>query len=402
MKNEETMEIYLDNAATTKTLPEVNDAMREVLEKGFGNPSSKHILGVNAEKYIKDATKTISKILKCNPNEIIYTSCATESNNTAVFGAALKRERFGKHIITTQIEHPSVKEAFIELEKRGFKVTFLPVDSKGRVDIDALKDALDDETTLVSIMIANNEIGTVQDIETIGNIIKDFNKDIIFHTDAVQAFGKIPIDIKAANIDLLSVSAHKLHGPKGIGFLYKKNGINIPPLLYGGGQQSGMRSGTEPVFLIYGMSVAIENAFKDNTSVIPVPKHMNDIYELREYFIKGLKSIENVSINGYEGTEQDREKYFLPNIISATFDGIRAEVLLHALEEKGIYVSSGSACSSNKPGLSSVIQAIGTEKERQDSNIRFSMDEFITKEDIDYVIKTLNEAVPFLRQFTRR
>ena len=396
------MEIYLDNAATTKTLPVVNEAMMEVLEQGFGNPSSKHILGVNAEKYIKDATNTISKILKCNPKEIVYTSCATESNNTAIFGSALKRERFGKHLITSQIEHPSVKEAFLELEDRGFRVTFLPVDSKGKVDIEALKEALDEETTFVSIMTANNEIGTVQDIETIGNIVKDYNKDIIFHTDAVQAFGKIPIDIKAAKVDILSVSAHKLHGPKGIGFLYKRNGVNIPPYLYGGGQQSGQRSGTEPVFLIYGMSVAIDKAFEGNTAIIPVPKHMNNIYELREYFINGLKSMENVYINGYENAETDREKYFLPNIVSATFDGVRAEVLLHALEEKGIYVSSGSACSSNKPGLSSVIQAIGVDKDKQDSNIRFSMDEHITKEDIDYVLDTLKEQVPFLRQFTRR
>ena len=254
------MEIYLDNAATTKTLPVVNEAMMEVLEQGFGNPSSKHILGVNAEKYIKDATNTISKILKCNPKEIVYTSCATESNNTAIFGSALKRERFGKHLITSQIEHPSVKEAFLELENRGFRVTFLPVDSKGKVDIEALKEALDEETTFVSIMTANNEIGTVQDIETIGNIVMDYNKDIIFHTDAVQAFGKIPIDIKAAKVDILSVSAHKLHGPKGIGFLYKRNGVNIPPYLYGGGQQSGQRSGTEPVLRVFAEMDTLEKA----------------------------------------------------------------------------------------------------------------------------------------------
>lgn len=385
------MNIYLDNAATTKTYKEVNAAITDVLTNNWGNPSSKHILGFNAEKCIRHAAENIANVLGVNAKEIIFTSCATEANNMAIFGAAEKKARKGKHIITSAIEHSSVKEPFIELERRGYDVTFIPVDNLGKVDVEKLKSSLTEETTLVSIMSVNNEIGTVQPIEEIGKIVKEYNKDIIFHTDAVQAFGKVDINIKSSHIDMLSVSAHKFHGPKGIGFLYKKDGVQINPLIYGGGQQKGMRSGTECVPLICGMDAAVTKTF-DNDAKSRIAKER----ELRDFFISELLKMDSVIVNG--GKKED----MAPHVISATFEGVRAEVLLHSLEDEGIYVSSGSACSSNRPGISSVLEAIGLKKDLLDSTIRFSLSEEITKENIEYAISVLNKLLPFLRQFKRK
>ncbi len=386
------MEAYLDNAATTKCADEVIDIVVKTMKSDFGNPSSKHMKGVEAENYIKTATKIIAGILKCQEKEIIYTSGGTESNNMAIIGAAIANKRNGNHVIVSGIEHSSVKEPFRYLEENGFRVTYLPVDENGVVSTNALKEALDDETILVSVMYVNNEIGTVQPIEEIGKIVKGYNESIIYHVDAIQGFGKFKIIPKKLGINLMSVSAHKIHGPKGAGFLYIKDKTKIKPLILGGGQQKAMRSGTENVPGIAGLAKAAEliyNADFDNK--------IEAMYELRADFITGLKALEGVTVNGFE------EKYnAAPHIVSASFEGVRSEVLLHSLEDKGIYVSSGSACSSNKPGLSSTLVAIGLDNSLLDSTIRFSFCFETTKEELDYTVNTLAELLPVLRRFTRK
>lgn len=380
------MEAYLDNAATTFVFPEVKDLMGKVMEEDFGNPSSLHKKGVEAEQYIKEAKETIAKFLKVEPKEIVFTSGGTESNNMALIGSAYANQRRGKHIITTRIEHASVYEPLMHLEKEGFQITYLPVDEHGIVKIDALKEALTDETVLVSIMYVNNEIGSIQPIEEIGKIIKSYREDILFHVDAIQAYGKLKIYPKRAKIDLLSVSGHKIHGPKGSGFLYIKDKTKIQPILFGGGQQKGMRSGTENVPAIAGLSLASKLMYENHEEKI------EKLNILKERFIKGVSEIENVTNNSGEA----------PHIISISFPGVRSEVLLHALEEKGVYVSSGSACSSNHPAISGTLKAIGLDKNHWESTLRFSLSIFTTEEEVDFAIQCLKELVPVLRRFTRR
>ena len=380
------MEAYLDNAATTFVFPEVKDLMGKVMEEDFGNPSSLHKKGVKAEQYIKEAKETIAKFLKVEPKEIVFTSGGTESNNMALIGSAYANQRRGKHIITTRIEHASVYEPLMHLEKEGFQITYLPVDEHGIVKIDALKEALTDETILVSIMYVNNEIGSIQPIEEIGKIIKSYREDILFHVDAIQAYGKLKIYPKRAKIDLLSVSGHKIHGPKGSGFLYIKDKTKIQPILFGGGQQKGMRSGTENVPAIAGLSLASKFMYENHEEKI------EKLNTLKERFIKGVSEIENVTNNSGEA----------PHIISISFPGVRSEVLLHALEEKGVYVSSGSACSSNHPAISGTLKAIGLDKNHWESTLRFSLSIFTTEEEVDFAIQCLKELVPVLRRFTRR
>lgn len=380
------MEAYLDNAATTFVFPEVKDLMGKVMEEDFGNPSSLHKKGVKAEQYIKEAKETIAKFLKVEPKEIVFTSGGTESNNMALIGSAYANQRRGKHIITTRIEHASVYEPLMHLEKEGFQITYLPVDEHGIVKIDALKEALTDETVLVSIMYVNNEIGSIQPIEEIGKIIKSYREDILFHVDAIQAYGKLKIYPKRAKVDLLSVSGHKIHGPKGSGFLYIKDKTKIQPILFGGGQQKGMRSGTENVPAIAGLSLASKLMYENHEEKI------EKLNILKERFIKGVSEIENVTNNSGEA----------PHIISISFPGVRSEVLLHALEEKGVYVSSGSACSSNHPAISGTLKAIGLDKNHWESTLRFSLSIFTTEEEVDFAIQCLKELVPVLRRFTRR
>lgn len=380
------MEAYLDNAATTFVFPEVKDLMGKVMEEDFGNPSSLHKKGVEAEQYIKEAKETIAKFLKVEPKEIVFTSGGTESNNMALIGSAYANQRRGKHIITTRIEHASVYEPLMHLEKEGFQITYLPVDERGVVKLDALKEALTDETILVSIMYVNNEIGSIQPIEEIGKIIKSYREDIVFHVDAIQAYGKLKIYPKRAKVDLLSVSGHKIHGPKGSGFLYIKDKTKIQPILFGGGQQKGMRSGTENVPAIAGLSLASKFMYENYEEKI------EKLNRLKERFIKGVSEIENVKNNSGEA----------PNIISISFPGVRSEVLLHALEEKGVYVSSGSACSSNHPAISGTLKAIGLDKNHWESTLRFSLSIFTTEEEVDFAIQCLKELVPVLRRFTRR
>lgn len=384
-------EIYLDNAATTKCADSVIETVAKVMKEDYGNPSSKHMKGVEAEKYIKNAASIIARTLKCQEKEILFTSGGTESNNMAITGVAMANKRSGNHVIVSSVEHSSVKEPFRYLEEQGFRVTYLPVDKSGTVSLEALKEALCDETILVSVMYVNNEIGTVEPVEEIGKIIKAYNPSIIFHVDAIQGYGKFKIIPKKLNIDLLSVSGHKIYGPKGVGFLYIKEKTKIKPLILGGGQQKAMRSGTENVPGIAGLGEAAALIYNDEFD-----DKINALYELRDYFISRLLELPDVTVNG----RTDRQS--APHIVSAGFLNVRAEVLLHALEEKGIYVSSGSACSSNKPGLSSTLVAIGTSDSLLDSTIRFSFSFDTTRQQLDYTIEALSILLAQLRRFVRR
>lgn len=384
------MEAYLDNSATTRCADEVIEKVVKVMGTDYGNPSSKHMKGVEAENYIKEATKVIAKTLKCQEKEILFTSGGTESNNMAIIGTAMANKRRGNHVIVSSVEHASVKEPFNFLEENGFEVTYLPVDENGLVSIQDLKEALDDNTILVAVMYANNEIGTIEPIEEIGQVVKEYNKDIVFFVDAIQAYGKFKIYPNKLNVDLMSVSSHKIHGPKGSGFLYIKGNTKIRPLILGGGQQKGMRSGTENVPGVAGLGVAAGLIYDSDFD-----KKIGKMYELRDYFIEELEKLDDVKINGM------RKRQSAPHVVSVSFKDIRAEVLLHALEEKNIYVSSGSACSSNKPGLSSTLVAIGLDSSLLDSTIRFSFSFNTTKEELDYTLQALKELLPVLRKFTR-
>lgn len=389
------VEVYLDNAATTKAAKEVVEIVSKVMLEDYGNPSSKHMKGVDAEKYIKQALEIISKTLKCHEKEIIFTSGGTESNNMAIVGTAAANKRNGNQVLVSSVEHSSVKAPFRYLEKLGFEVDYIPVLKDGTVDVERLKHMLTDNTILVSVMMVNNEIGTIEPIQEIGNIIKKFNKNIVFHVDAIQAYGKMKIVPKKCNIDLMSVSGHKLHGPKGSGFLYIKEKTKINPIIAGGGQQNNMRSGTENVPAIAGLGKAVELIYTSDFD-----KKANHLYELRKYFVERLKTLDDVYINGVCDDEEDYQKArVVCHIVSASFQGIKSEVLLHALEEKNIYVSSGSACSSNNPGVSSTLMAIGMKKELLDSTLRFSFCFDTTKEQLDYTIQTLEELLPILRKY---
>lgn len=384
------MEIYLDNSATTRPYDDVIDIMMKVYREDYGNPSSKHYKGVDSEKYVKEAREIIAKSLKASAREILFTSGGTESDNTALIGCAIAGKRRGNHIITTKIEHPAILETTEYLKKQGFDITYLNVDKQGVVDLEQLKNSLTHETIIVSVMHTNNEIGSVQPLEEIGKIIKAFDKDILFHVDAVQGYGKFNIVPKKANIDLMSVSGHKIHGPKGIGFLYIKEGTKILPYIMGGGQQGGMRSGTENVPAIAGIAQAVKNIYEN------LEEDRQRMYELRDQVIDGVSSIEGVQINGMP------ERQGAPHIISISVKNVRAEVLLHSLEEKNIYVSSGSACASNKNTVSDTLRAIGLDKEYLDSTIRVSLSVFNTKEDIEALVSALKDIIPELRKYTRR
>ena len=382
-------EIYFDNGATTRALPQVREIMDEVLEKEYGNPSSMHMKGFDAEKYVNHAKEIIAKSLKVDPKEIYFTSGGTEANNLALIGTAFANKRERKHIITSCIEHASVYNPLSFLEDEGFEVTYLPVDEHGIVNLEALKKALRKDTLMVSIMCVNNEIGAIEPVEEIGKIVKSFDPKILFHTDCIQAYGKLNCYPKKWKADMISVSGHKIHGPKGIGFIYIKNGTKIKPIIWGGNQQKGMRSGTENVPGIAGIGLAAKTIYTDLDEKVA---HMR---ALKQHFIEGVQKIDHTVIHGlYDETSA-------PHIISVGFAGIRSEVLLHTLEEKGIYVSSGSACASNHPAISGVLKGIGAGKEYLDATLRFSMSEFTTEEEIDYTLETLYNCVPMLRKYTR-
>lgn len=384
------MEVYLDNSATTACFPQVAELMTHIMCEEYGNPSSMHRKGLNAEHYLKEAKDTLAKILKVQAKEITFTSGGTESDNLALIGCVSANARSGRHIITTKIEHPAILETCAYLEKQGVEVTYLPVDSRGVVDLNALRDAVRSDTILVSVMHTNNEIGSLQPIAKIGQIIKEKNPKCLFHVDAVQGFGKARIYPKKMHIDLLSVSAHKIHGPKGVGMLYIDEKVRIVPIIFGGGQQKNMRSGTENVPGIAGMALAAKLLYEH------LDEEVTALYALRQYFIDGLVKIPDTQVNGCAGGES------APHVVSYSVRGVRSEVLLHALEDKGIYVSAGSACASNHPQTSRTLMAIGLDKALWDSTIRFSMSVMTTREEIDYTLQTLRELIPMLRRYTRR
>lgn len=383
------MHIYLDNSATTVCSDKAAELVCRLLTTDFGNPSSMHMKGVEAENYVKEAAAAIAKTLRCQEKEIIFTSGGTESNNLALIGTAMANVRSGKHIISTMAEHPSVKNTLRFLEEQGFEITWLPLDANGRISTDDLKHSLRPDTILVSAMMVNNEMGAIEPVEECGKIIKESNPKTIFHVDAVQAYGKLQIIPKRMKIDLLSVSGHKIHGPKGIGFLYIKDKTKIRPVTFGGGQQKGMRPGTINTPGIAGLGLAAQEIcahLEENTA---------RMYELKAYFVEELEKFENVTVNGMTGTKS------APHIVSASFPGVRSEVLLHALEDRGIYVSAGSACSTHHPSESTTLHAMGLDKAHQESALRFSFSVHTTKEELQLTVIALSELLPVLRRYTR-
>ncbi len=388
------MEAYLDNAATAKTFDQVCSAMEKVMREDYGNPSSLHRKGMEAERHIREAADAIAATLKCGRKNIIFTSGGTESNNMAIIGGCMAKRRSGKHIITTCFEHASVYGPCQYLEQFfGYEATYLPADPMGHVDPEDLRRALRDDTVLVSVMLINNEIGSVLDIARMGKIIKETGKDVLFHVDAVQAYGKCKINPARWNVDLLSASGHKIHGPKGVGFLYAADGVKLHPLIHGGGQQSGRRSGTENVPGIAGLGLAAKMAHEGQDEKI------SRLYSLKEHLIGRLSEVEGSVINA---CDPERIRDTAPHIVSVSVGGVRSETLLHALEERGVYVSSGSACSSNHPGISSTLRAIGVKESLLDSTIRFSTSLFTTEEEIDYAVQQLREVLPVLRRYVKR
>ena len=377
--------IYFDNSATTRCSDGAMKIMQECLQVNFGNPSSLHKMGYRGKDYLKESRETIASILKCQPKEIYFTSGGTEGNNLAIKGAASAKKRLGNHIITTKIEHASVLNPVKALEKEGFEVTYLRTDEYGVISLDELKAAIREDTILVSIMMVNNEIGSLQPIAEACKIVKKANPDIIFHTDCIQAFGKMSIIPKKLGIDILTVSGHKIHGAKGSGFIYIKDKVRVVPQILGGGHENGMRSGTENVPAIASLGVAAKEAY-DN-----LDRNREHLYAMKSRFIEGIESIDGVTVNGHTGEDS------APQIVSVSIKGnrTRAQVMLNALQDNyGILVSAGSACSSNKPAISETLKSIGLEKDLLERTIRFSFCPENTFEEVDTAIEALKDLVP--------
>ena len=384
------MEAYFDNSATTRCFEEVKDIVVKTMMEDFGNPSAMHQKGVDAERYVKESATILAQILKVTDKEILFTSGGTESNNLALIGGALANKRSGNHIITTAVEHAAVSQPVAFLQEQGFEVTILPVDEHGVVKLDALEKALRPDTILVSTMMVNNETGAVMPVEKIGAMIQEKCPKALYHVDAIQAFGKYRIYPKKMGIDLLAVSGHKIHGPKGIGFLYINEKVKIIPQILGGGQQSGMRSGTDNVPGIAGLGVAAAQIYEN------LDENVEQMYQLKEHIAEGLSEIEDIRINGMPLREG------APQILSISVMGVRSEVLLHALEDKGIYISAGSACSSHKRKPSATLSAMGMSKDQIESTVRLSFCEENTMEEADYFLQTMKELVPMLRRYSRK
>ncbi len=384
------MEAYLDNSATTRCYEEVKDIVVKTMLEDYGNPSAMHLKGVEAENYVKQAAKEIAKTLKVQEKEIFFTSGGTESDNWAVIGTALANSRQGKHIITTPFEHAAVSAPLAWLEKQGYEITEIPVDEKGNLLLERLTETIREDTILVSTMYVNNEMGAVVPVEEIGRIIHEKNPKTLYHVDAVQGYGKYRIYPKKMGIDLLAVSGHKIHGPKGAGFLYINEKAKIQPLLLGGGQQKGMRSGTDNVPGIAGLGVAAKKIYEN------LEADTARMRELKTYLAAELGKMEQVEINGPEPEKG------APHILNVSFLGVRSEVLLHTLEDRQIYVSAGSACSSHKRAGSASLGALRLSPERKESAIRFSLCEFTTREELAYTLEVLREVLPMLRRYARR
>ena len=383
------MEAYFDNSATTRCYPEVAEIVVKTMTEDFGNPSAMHLKGVEAEKYVRESAQTLARILKVNEKEIIFTSGGTESNNLALFGGADANKRSGNHIITTSVEHAAVGQPVERLEQMGYEVTIVPVDHRGVIRLDALERALRPDTILVSTMYVNNEVGAVMPVEEIGRLVHEKSPKALYHVDAIQAFGKYRIYPKKVGIDMLSVSSHKIHGPKGVGFLYINEKAKVQPQILGGGQQAGMRSGTDNVPGIAGLGVAAKMVYTDFEEKI---EHR---YQLKERLAAGFLKLSDVRVNGMELREG------APQILSASFMGVRSEVLLHTLEEKGIYVSAGSACSSHKRKAAGTLSAMGMEAAQRDRTLRFSFSEENTFEEVDYALEVIGQVLPMLRRYSR-
>ena len=384
------MEAYFDNSATTKVFDCVRDIVVKTMTEDYGNPSARHKKGMEAEQYVRQAASQIAKTLRVQEKEILFTSGGTESNNMALIGAAMANRRAGNHLITTRVEHASVYNPMAFLEQQGFEVTYLKVDGEGHIFLNELEESIRPDTILVSVMHVNNEIGAVEPVAEIGALIHRVNPAILFHVDAIQSYGKYEIRPKRENIDLLSVSGHKIHGPKGVGFLYIDQRVKIHPLLYGGGQQRDLRSGTENVPGIAGLGAAAEEIYRDHAGKAA------HLVKLKNHMITRMGEIPEATVN----SRMDLES--APQIVSVSFAGVRSEVLLHALEEKGVYVSSGSACSSNHPAISGTLKAVGVKKELLDSTLRFSFGMFNTLEEVDYAVDVLKELLPVLTRYRRR
>lgn len=383
------MEAYLDNSATTQAFQTVCDKVVQMMSQDYGNPSSLHRKGMEAEQHVRTAREIIAGSLRVSEKEIFFTSGGTESNNLAIIGAAMANRRAGNHIITTPIEHASVSAVMGFLEEQGFTITYLPVNQYGIVNLRALEQAICKDTILVSVMYVNNEIGAVQPIEAIAQVIRRKKPDVLFHVDAIQAYGKFVIRPRRQGIDLLAASGHKIHGPKGVGFLYVRDKVKLKPLLFGGGQQNGLRSGTENVPGAAGLGEAVREIYKNYELKVDY------LYHLKERFTKGVLKLEGTRING------PMYRDGAPHIVSVSFDGVRSEVLLHALEDQGVYASAGSACSSHHPMPSATLKSIGVEKEYLESTLRFSFGAFTRVEEIDYALETLGQLLPVLRKYKR-
>lgn len=384
------MEAYLDNSATTRCYEEVAEIVAKTMIEDYGNPSAMHLKGVEAENYVKESAKAIAKTLKVQDKEIYFTSGGTESDNWALIGSALANHRQGKHMITTPFEHSAVSAPLAWLQEQGFEITVIPVDEQGNLDLKKLEGAIREDTILVSTMFVNNEMGAVVPVEEVGKIVHEKNPKALYHVDAIQAYGKYKIYPKKMGIDLLAVSGHKIHGPKGVGFLYINEKAKVQPLILGGGQQKGMRSGTDNVPGIAGLGAAAKMIYEN------LDKNVEHMRELKLYFAKELEKLEQVEING-----PDPEKG-APHILNVSFLGVRSEVLLHSLEDLGIYVSAGSACSSHKRAGSASLGALSLSQERKESAIRFSFCETTTKEEVDYTLEALKKLLPMLRRYARK
>ena len=387
------MEAYLDNSATTRCSDRACQLMVDLLTKDYGNPSSLHMKGIEAERFVETAKKKIAKTLRVSEKEIIFTSGGTESNNLAIIGAAMANRRAGNHIITTSIEHASVENPMEFLKEQGFDITYLSVDENGIISLEELEEAVTEQTILVSMMQVNNEIGAMEPVAEAAELIKKKNPDTLIHVDAIQSYGKMYIYPKKLGIDMLSVSGHKIHGPKGSGFLWVKEKTKLKPLILGGGQQKGMRSGTENVPAIAGLGEAAEEIYEN------LDEKRAHLYGLKQRFIDGIEKLEGTHVNGKTGEDS------APHIVSVSFEGIRSEVLLHSLEDRGIYVSSGSACSSNnhagKQKGSKTLRNIHLKENLLDSTLRFSFSVHTTEEEIDYALEVLGELLPVLKKYTR-
>ncbi len=388
------MEVYLDHAATTWCYKSVRDMVVKTMMEDYGNPSSMHRKGVAAEAYVKNAREIIAQCLKVREKEIFFTSGGTESNNLALIGAALANQRKGRKILTTGMEHAAVREPVKRLEELGFEIIELPVNEQGVLSVEALADALSSDTILVSVMYVNNEVGSVQPIEKIAALVHEKSPEALFHVDAIQALGKYRIYPGRTGIDLLCASGHKIHGPKGVGFLYIREQAKVQPQILGGGQQGGMRSGTDNVPGIAGLGAAVKEVYRD------FEKKVEQMYQTKELLVNGLEALDGVVVHGMPVRQG------APHIVNASFLGIRSEVLLHALEDKGIYVSAGSACSTHKrskgTSRSSTLSAMGIKPEQQESSVRFSLCEETTEEEICYCLQTLEELTTMLKKYARR